>query len=92
MYVLATVMGPSGAGKSTILDIISKRTHATHGTVSIAAQTSILSAADSRTIQVTVNGTEDFDMRSLGAYVEQSDALLGVLSVRETINFAARLR
>jgi len=65
-------MGPSGAGKSTILDIISKRTHPTHGTI-------------------TVNGTEDFDMRSLAAYVEQSDALLGVLSVRETIDFAARL-
>ena len=39
-----------------------------------------------------MNGHEDPDMRSLGAYVEQSDALLGVLSVRETIEFAARLR
>ena len=39
-----------------------------------------------------VNGVEDANMRSLAAYVEQSDALLGVLSVRETINFAARLR
>ena len=31
-------------------------------------------------------------MRSLASYVEQSDALLGVLTVQETITFAARLR
>ena len=44
------------------------------------------------TSQISVNGVEDANMRSLAAYVEQSDALLGVLSVRETIQFAARLR
>lgn len=31
-------------------------------------------------------------MSSLAFYVEQDDALLGVLTVKETINFAARLR
>ncbi|KLO14790.1 P-loop containing nucleoside triphosphate hydrolase protein, partial [Schizopora paradoxa] len=31
------------------------------------------------------------DMSSLAAYVEQSDALLGVLTVQETIRYAARL-
>lgn len=31
-------------------------------------------------------------MSALAAYVEQSDALLGVLTVHETIRFAARLR
>ena len=31
-------------------------------------------------------------MAAVASYVEQSDALLGVLSVRETIRFAARLR
>ncbi|KAI0062484.1 P-loop containing nucleoside triphosphate hydrolase protein [Artomyces pyxidatus] len=40
---------------------------------------------------VTVNGDANPDMRSLASYVEQSDALLGVLTVQETIRFAARL-
>lgn len=31
-------------------------------------------------------------MRSLASYVEQNDALLGVLTVQETIYFSARLR
>lgn len=31
-------------------------------------------------------------MRELAQYVEQDDALIGVLSVRETIEFAAKLR
>lgn len=39
-----------------------------------------------------VNGEEDVKMSDLAAYVEQSDALLGVLTVKETIRFAARLR
>ena len=39
-----------------------------------------------------VNGEPGVDMTALASYVEQSDALLGVLSVRETVRFAARLR
>lgn len=31
-------------------------------------------------------------MRELAQYVEQDDALIGVLTVRETIEFAAKLR
>ncbi|TDL28023.1 P-loop containing nucleoside triphosphate hydrolase protein [Rickenella mellea] len=41
--------------------------------------------------KMSVNGNETIDMSSLGSYVEQNEALLGVLSVRETIQFAARL-
>lgn len=52
----------------------------------------LLSAQHCVTIQITVNGREDADMTALASYVEQSDALLGVLTVRETIGFAARLR
>jgi ABC-type multidrug transport system ATPase subunit len=39
-----------------------------------------------------VNGDEAADMSTLAAYVEQDDALLGVLTVRETLEYAARLR
>lgn len=41
--------------------------------------------------KVYVNGDGDVDMKNLTAYVEQSDTLLGVLTVQETIYFAARL-
>jgi ABC-type multidrug transport system ATPase subunit len=30
-------------------------------------------------------------MRNLSSYVEQEDALIGSLTVKETVNFAARL-
>ena len=42
--------------------------------------------------QIAVNGEERISMKELAAYVEQDDALLGVLTVQETITFAARLR
>ncbi|KAL9608619.1 MAG: hypothetical protein Q9167_006562 [Letrouitia subvulpina] len=42
---------------------------------------------------VTVNGTQisSSTFRSLTSYVEQEDALIGSLTVRETLDFAARL-
>jgi ABC-type multidrug transport system ATPase subunit len=41
--------------------------------------------------QVTVNGSSNYSTEDLFSFVEQDDALLGVLTVRETIAFAARL-
>jgi ABC-type multidrug transport system ATPase subunit len=38
------------------------------------------------------DGTTDFDMRDIATYVEQDDALLGVLTVAETVTYAAKLR
>lgn len=38
------------------------------------------------------DGTADFDTRDIITYVEQDDALLGVLTVAETIIYAAKLR
>ncbi|BGP05738.1 hypothetical protein JCM10049v2_001551 [Rhodotorula toruloides] len=40
---------------------------------------------------VTVNGSTDYSTRDLFSFVEQDDALLGVLTVRETVAFAAYL-
>lgn len=40
---------------------------------------------------VTVNGSTEYSTRDLFSFVEQDDALLGVLTVRETVAFAAYL-
>jgi ABC-type multidrug transport system ATPase subunit len=71
-------MGPSGCGKTTLLNILANRA-ATSG------------AKMSK--KLYVNGVEpQLDVfRKLSVYVEQEDALLGALTVHETINFAARL-
>ncbi|GAA6059398.1 hypothetical protein JCM10212_003630 [Sporobolomyces blumeae] len=41
--------------------------------------------------EITVNGTTSFSTEELFSFVEQEDALLGVLTVRETVAFAAYL-
>ncbi|GAA6021383.1 hypothetical protein JCM8202_003594 [Rhodotorula sphaerocarpa] len=41
--------------------------------------------------EVKVNGTTHFSTRELFSFVEQDDALLGVLTVKETVTFAAHL-
>lgn len=41
--------------------------------------------------KVTINGSTEFSTQELFSFVEQDDALLGVLTVRETVAFAARL-
>ncbi|VDC00690.1 unnamed protein product [Peniophora sp. CBMAI 1063] len=60
-----------------------------------AGKTTLLDVISKRTAQasgmVTVNGDATADMSHLASYVEQSDALLGVLTVEETLYFAARL-
>ncbi|GAA6011592.1 hypothetical protein JCM11491_004698 [Sporobolomyces phaffii] len=45
----------------------------------------------SATGEVTVNGSTSFSTQDLFSFVEQDDALLGVLTVRETVAFAAYL-
>ncbi|KXJ88089.1 putative ABC transporter [Microdochium bolleyi] len=75
---LLALMGPSGSGKSTLLNFLAHR------------------AASSNTeVQgnVFINGQDPdpITFRRVSAYVEQEDALVGSLTVRETLNFAARL-
>ena len=59
-----------------------------------AGKTTLLSALAGRIPSegiVTLNGDADFDRRQSLGFVEQDDALLGVLSVRETLTFSSRL-
>ncbi|KAK7022533.1 ABC transporter domain-containing protein [Favolaschia claudopus] len=72
---LLAIMGPSGAGKSTLLDLMAFRKTPLEGAV------------------VSLNG-ESLDAKSMqhmSTFVEQEDALLGVLTVRESVSYALRL-
>ena len=71
-------MGPSGSGKTTLLNVLAHR---------MVARGAIISGL------TLVNGVSPslISFRQLSCYVEQEDALIGSLTVRETLNFAARL-
>ncbi len=75
---ICALMGPSGCGKTTLLNVLAHRDAAAGAKV------------DGSTL---VNGTapsvESF--RRMSTYVEQEDALIGSLTVRETLTFASRL-
>ena len=71
-------MGPSGCGKTTLLNALAQRPAASGAKVSG---------------DTVVNGSgidrELFKRNT--TYVEQEDALIGSLTVRETLHFAAQL-
>jgi ABC-type multidrug transport system ATPase subunit len=69
-------MGPSGCGKTTLLNILSRRLKE-----SSIMGTQLLAGVD----------VDDATLRALSTYVEQEDHLIGALTVRETIEFAAKL-
>ena len=72
------IMGPSGSGKSTLLDTIAHRDENKRANVQKS---------------VYLNGCKATreDLRHVSAYVEQEDALIGALTVKETLSFAAKL-
>ena len=71
-------MGPSGSGKTTLLNVLAHRNGGT--------KLHVMG-------NVHVNGStiSDTDVQSISSYVEQEDALIGSLTVQETLDFAARL-
>lgn len=70
-------MGPSGCGKTTLLNVLASRST---GAAKVDGQ-------------VCVNGTvpSKTSFRQMSRFVEQEDALIGSLTVRETLHFASRL-
>jgi ABC-type multidrug transport system ATPase subunit len=73
---MLAIMGPSGCGKSTLLDTLSGR----------------LAHTASWTGDIRVNGHTTKLSYGKAAYVTQDEVLIGSLSVRETILYAAKLR
>ncbi|KAL4897967.1 P-loop containing nucleoside triphosphate hydrolase protein [Aspergillus ambiguus] len=75
---LVALMGPSGCGKTTLLNVLARRT------ASSGAKT---------TGEAFVNGAKlsNDTFGRITSYVEQEDALIGSLTVQETLKFAADL-
>jgi ABC-type multidrug transport system ATPase subunit len=71
-------MGPSGCGKTTLLNVLAHR-DAPAGAI-VEGSTSVNGSVPSLSA-----------FRRISSYVEQDDALIGSLTVRETMHFAARL-
>jgi ABC-type multidrug transport system ATPase subunit len=70
------IMGPSGAGKTSLLNILAQRI-----------------PQKRYGGQITVNGKNvGKSFRSLSAFVQQDDVILGNLTVRETLRYASLLR
>jgi ABC-type multidrug transport system ATPase subunit len=69
------LMGPSGSGKTTLLNTLAQRQ-----TASVEGR-------------VMINGKQQSlsTHRTMSAYVEQEDTLIGSMTTRETIRFAAQL-
>ena len=70
-------MGPSGSGKTTLLNSLAHRGNR--------------AASTEGNIYVDGAAPSTATLRKLSSYVEQEDALIGSLTVRETVDFSTRL-
>ena len=72
------LMRSSGSGKTTLLNVLAHRDATSNATVESS---------------MFLNGKKTLlrDFRRISSYVEQDDALVGSLTVRETMYFAAQL-
>lgn len=74
---MLAVMGPSGAGKSSLLDILSRK-----------HKRGVASG------RILINGSSPNrkQFKRMTGYVDQDDCLMGTLTVRETLTYAALMR
>ncbi len=77
---MIAILGPSGSGKTSLLNVLSQRT--------------FLMPGGHAEGHITINGEEleQGDFAKLGAYVQQDDILVDVLSPRELLQFACKMR
>ena len=72
------IMGPSGSGKTTLLNVLAHR--------NASFRAAITGKVEVNGVKVAVDA-----FQAMSSYVEQEDSLIGSLTVRETLDFAARL-
>lgn len=72
------IMGPSGSSKTTLLNVLAHRTGG-------------MNAEIDGNVRVNGKTTNAKTLRHISSYVEQEDALIGSLTVRETVEFTAKL-
>ena len=72
------IMGPSGSGKTTLLNVLAHR--------NASFQAGISGTVEVNGVKAAVDA-----FQAISSYVEQEDSLIGSLTVRETLDFAARL-
>lgn len=75
---VVALMGPSGSGKTTLLNVLAHRTSTMKGEIK-------------GSIMLNGHATNAASIQKVSTYVEQEDAMIGILTTRETIDFAARL-
>ncbi|KAI9726812.1 MAG: hypothetical protein M1828_000668 [Chrysothrix sp. TS-e1954] len=75
---VVALLGPSGSGKTTLLNTLARRNTTSSGNVSGLVLTDGAQLSEKAYRQAT-------------SYVEQEDTLIGSLTVRETVDFSARL-
>ncbi|PIC41312.1 hypothetical protein B9Z55_008774 [Caenorhabditis nigoni] len=75
---LTFIMGSSGAGKTTLLNILTGR--------------NLKNMETEGEVIVNNRNMTPNEMKKLSAYVQQDDVFIGMLTVRETLLFAAKLR
>ncbi|KAL8773366.1 MAG: hypothetical protein Q9209_001760 [Squamulea sp. 1 TL-2023] len=75
---IMAIMGPSGSGKTTLLNVLAHR-----------KGSRVLHVSGALNVNGSSTSTSDFQL--ISSFVEQEDALIGSLTVRETLDFAARL-
>ncbi|KAF2494725.1 ATP transporter [Lophium mytilinum] len=75
---ILALMGPSGSGKTTLLNVLAHREATPNATVH-------------KLLYINGKQTNLKDFQKISSYVEQEDALVGSLTVKETLYFAAKL-
>lgn len=75
---ILAILGPSGSAKTTLLNVLAHRT-------------SYMNADIVGDVMINGKAANLKTVRRISSYVEQEDALIGSLTVRETVDFAAKL-